>query len=158
MILENDNNQYLTSSCCIFRPSPSLKHKQIPTDDTVNDQRSDEFSSGSLAGSINSGSSGFGSLPKKRTPLPSGKYQRHLRHINLQLFFDFLRTCHRPNPLRIGPHGDGDDTLRTAGERTTRRHPLPGAAGRVYGYGCDPGTRTQPEFVKHQSNVQSVGL
>ncbi|XP_019763948.2 protein FAM102A isoform X2 [Dendroctonus ponderosae] len=52
-------------------PSPSLKHKQIPMDETANDQRSDEFSSGSLAGSINSGSSGFGSLPKKRTPLPA---------------------------------------------------------------------------------------
>lgn len=54
------------------RPSPSLKHKQIPMEETSNDQRSDEFSSGSLAGSINSGSSGFGSLPKKRTPLPAG--------------------------------------------------------------------------------------
>ncbi|XP_050293145.1 uncharacterized protein LOC126733787 isoform X2 [Anthonomus grandis grandis] len=52
-------------------PSPSLKHKSIPKEDTATDQRSDEFSSGSLAGSINSGSSGFGSLPKKRTPLPA---------------------------------------------------------------------------------------
>ncbi|KAL1506234.1 hypothetical protein ABEB36_005631 [Hypothenemus hampei] len=52
-------------------PSPSLKHKQTALDDPSADQRSDEFSSGSLAGSINSGSSGFGSLPKKRAPLPA---------------------------------------------------------------------------------------
>ncbi|XP_076258421.1 uncharacterized protein LOC143195290 [Rhynchophorus ferrugineus] len=50
-------------------PSPSLKHKQTLMDDAAADQRSDEFSSGSLAGSINSGSSGFGSLPKKRPQL-----------------------------------------------------------------------------------------
>lgn len=52
-------------------PSPSLKHKQVTADDTANEQRSDEFSSGSLAGSIASGSSGFGSLPKKRPALLS---------------------------------------------------------------------------------------
>lgn len=52
-------------------PSPSLKHKQTLMEDATTDQRSDEFSSGSLAGSINSGSSGFGSLPKKRPPLMS---------------------------------------------------------------------------------------
>lgn len=52
-----------------FRPSPSLKHKQVNADDASNEQRSDEFSSGSLAGSIASGSSGFGSLPKKRPAL-----------------------------------------------------------------------------------------
>ncbi|XP_018578626.1 uncharacterized protein LOC108916712 isoform X2 [Anoplophora glabripennis] len=50
-------------------PSPSLKHKQVNADDASNEQRSDEFSSGSLAGSIASGSSGFGSLPKKRPAL-----------------------------------------------------------------------------------------
>ncbi|CAH1134971.1 unnamed protein product [Ceutorhynchus assimilis] len=62
----------MISGDIVFKaPCPSLKHKQIPMDETSNDQRSDEFSSGSLAGSINSGSSGFGSLPKKRTPLPS---------------------------------------------------------------------------------------
>ncbi|XP_060526209.1 uncharacterized protein LOC132701918 isoform X2 [Cylas formicarius] len=54
-------------------PSPSLKHKQITIDDAISDQRSDEFSSGSLAGSIASGSSGFGSLPKKRPPLLSSE-------------------------------------------------------------------------------------
>ncbi|XP_066252820.1 uncharacterized protein [Euwallacea similis] len=61
-------------------PSPSLKHKQIAMEDTTTDQRSDEYSSGSLAGSINSGSSGFGSLPKKRTPLPTElvKGQSHM--------------------------------------------------------------------------------
>ncbi|KAG5885708.1 hypothetical protein JTB14_037728 [Gonioctena quinquepunctata] len=50
-------------------PSPSLKHKQINVEDANIEQRSDDFSSGSLGGSIASGSSGFGSLPKKRTPL-----------------------------------------------------------------------------------------
>ncbi|KAJ8921443.1 hypothetical protein NQ315_003061 [Exocentrus adspersus] len=50
-------------------PSPSLKHKQVNADEASNEQRSDEFSSGSLAGSIASGSSGFGSLPKKRPAL-----------------------------------------------------------------------------------------
>lgn len=57
-----------------FRPSPSLKHKKVNAEDASNEQRSDEFSSGSLAGSIASGSSGFGSLPKKRPALlASGK-------------------------------------------------------------------------------------
>ncbi|XP_049821107.1 uncharacterized protein LOC109600672 isoform X2 [Aethina tumida] len=50
-------------------PSPSLKHKQIIAEDTTADNRNEEFTSGSLAGSIASGSSGFGSLPKKRPQL-----------------------------------------------------------------------------------------
>ncbi|XP_074039222.1 uncharacterized protein isoform X1 [Leptinotarsa decemlineata] len=52
-------------------PSPSLKQKQMNIEDVNNEQRSDDFSSGSLGGSIASGSSGFGSLPKKRAPLLS---------------------------------------------------------------------------------------
>ncbi|CAG9836942.1 unnamed protein product [Diabrotica balteata] len=40
-------------------PSPSLKHKPVNVEETGPEQRSDEFSSGSLAGSIASGSSGF---------------------------------------------------------------------------------------------------
>lgn len=51
------------------RPSPSLKHKQVPSDEVQPENRSEEFSGGSLAGSIASGSSGFGSLPKKRPAL-----------------------------------------------------------------------------------------
>nr|CAD7589652.1 unnamed protein product [Timema genevievae] len=51
------------------RPSPSLKHKQVAAQDEGVDRRCDDFSSGSIAGSIASGSSGFGSLPKKRPAL-----------------------------------------------------------------------------------------
>nr|CAI5851052.1 unnamed protein product [Callosobruchus analis] len=62
----------MVSGDILFKaPSPSLKHKQINVDEGGNEQRSDEFSSGSLAGSIASGSSGFGSLPKKRPALLS---------------------------------------------------------------------------------------
>ncbi|KDR18023.1 protein FAM102A isoform X5 [Zootermopsis nevadensis] len=49
-------------------PSPSSKHKQVVAQEEGPECR-DEFSSGSLAGSLASGSSGFGSLPKKRPPL-----------------------------------------------------------------------------------------
>ncbi|KAJ8971920.1 hypothetical protein NQ317_008704 [Molorchus minor] len=63
----------MISGDIVFKaPSPDLsKHKQLMADDTGNEQKSDEFSSGSLAGSIASGSSGFGSLPKKRPALLS---------------------------------------------------------------------------------------
>lgn len=54
-------------------PSPSLKHKQVNVEETNKEQRPDEFSGGSLAGSIASGSSGFGSLPKKRPALLSSE-------------------------------------------------------------------------------------
>ncbi|KAK7867221.1 hypothetical protein R5R35_008398 [Gryllus longicercus] len=50
-------------------PSPSLKHKTVAPASDETTERRDDFSSGSLAGSIASGSSGFGSLPKKRPPL-----------------------------------------------------------------------------------------
>ncbi|XP_031352641.1 protein FAM102B isoform X3 [Photinus pyralis] len=51
-------------------PSPSLKHKPVATEDSSTDSRPlDDYSSGSLAGSIASASSGFGSLPKKRPAL-----------------------------------------------------------------------------------------
>lgn len=49
-------------------PSPSSKHKQVAVQEDGPECR-DEFSSGSLAGSLASGSSGFGSLSKKRGPL-----------------------------------------------------------------------------------------
>ncbi|XP_069695365.1 uncharacterized protein [Periplaneta americana] len=49
-------------------PSPSSKHKQVAAQEEGPECR-DEFSSGSLAGSLASGSSGFGSLPKKRPAL-----------------------------------------------------------------------------------------
>lgn len=60
-----------------------------------NEQRQDEFSSGSLAGSIASGSSGFGSLPKKRPALLSSgesnnNRQSCLKSIN-RLFIIFNR-------------------------------------------------------------------
>ncbi|CAH1155224.1 unnamed protein product [Phaedon cochleariae] len=62
----------MTSGDVLFKaPSPSLTHKQVKVEDSSNDPRSDEVSSGSLAGSIASGSSGFGSLPKKRPALLS---------------------------------------------------------------------------------------
>ncbi|XP_043795384.1 protein FAM102B isoform X1 [Apis laboriosa] len=68
-------------------PSPSLKQTQlavpgvpgvsgVTTDETVSERctnREDFVSSGSLAGSIASASSGFGSLPKKRPPLFSSE-------------------------------------------------------------------------------------
>ncbi|XP_012349124.1 protein FAM102B isoform X3 [Apis florea] len=68
-------------------PSPSLKQTQltvpgvpgvsgVTTDETVSERctnREDFVSSGSLAGSIASTSSGFGSLPKKRPPLFSSE-------------------------------------------------------------------------------------
>ncbi|XP_018334513.1 protein FAM102B isoform X3 [Agrilus planipennis] len=51
-------------------PSPSLKHKPVTSEECLPDPvLPDEFSAGSLAGSIASASSGFGSLPKKRPPL-----------------------------------------------------------------------------------------
>ncbi|KAK5649557.1 hypothetical protein RI129_000586 [Pyrocoelia pectoralis] len=51
-------------------PSPSLKHKPVATEDSSTEPRPlDDYSSGSLAGSIASASSGFGSLPKKRPAL-----------------------------------------------------------------------------------------
>ncbi|CAH0553323.1 unnamed protein product [Brassicogethes aeneus] len=49
-------------------PSSSLKHKQI-IENTSTEPGSEEFSGGSLTGSTVSGSSGFGSLPKKRPQL-----------------------------------------------------------------------------------------
>jgi hypothetical protein len=53
-------------------PSPSSKHKQVAVQEEGSECR-DEFSSGSIAGSLASGSSGFGSLSKKRAPVfPSG--------------------------------------------------------------------------------------
>ncbi|CAD1475472.1 unnamed protein product [Heterotrigona itama] len=69
------------------RPSPSLKQTQlavpgvpgvsgVTTDETVSERctnREDYVSSGSLAGSIASASSGFGSLPKKRPALFSSE-------------------------------------------------------------------------------------
>jgi hypothetical protein len=55
----------------VHRPSPSLKHKSIASEDTTAESRTDEFSSESLGGSIASASSGFGSLPKKRPALLS---------------------------------------------------------------------------------------
>ncbi|PSN55234.1 hypothetical protein C0J52_19872 [Blattella germanica] len=48
-------------------PSPSSKHKQVAAQEEGTECR--DFSSGSIAGSIASGSSGFGSLPKKRPAL-----------------------------------------------------------------------------------------
>lgn len=56
-------------------PSPSLKHKPVATEDPVAETRPlDDYSTSSLAGSIASASSGFGSLPKKRPALlSSGK-------------------------------------------------------------------------------------
>jgi len=53
-------------------PSPSSKHKQVAVQEDGPECR-DEFSSGSLAGSLASGSSGFGSLSKKRGPLFSSE-------------------------------------------------------------------------------------
>lgn len=60
-------------------PSPSLKHKSVPSEDAAvvvlepsGGGTSDEYNnSSSTAGSIASGSSGFGSLPKKRSALLS---------------------------------------------------------------------------------------
>lgn len=67
-----------------FRPSPSLKQTQLavpgvpggpgalPAEAAAAERptmREDHVSSGSLAGSIASASSGFGSLPKKRPAL-----------------------------------------------------------------------------------------
>lgn len=74
---------YLYEIIKFYRPSPSLKQTQlavpgvpgvsgVTTDETVSERctnREDFVSSGSLAGSIASASSGFGSLPKKRPPL-----------------------------------------------------------------------------------------
>ena len=73
----------------IFRPSPSLKQTQLAvpgvpgvpgvTTDEVSSadrcsNREDYVSTGSLAGSIASASSGFGSLPKKRPGLFTSGY------------------------------------------------------------------------------------
>lgn len=65
-------NFCLSLSLSVSSPSPSSKHKQVAVQEEGPECR-DEFSSGSLAGSLASGSSGFGSLSKKRGPLfPSG--------------------------------------------------------------------------------------
>lgn len=69
-----------TSNCFYFSPSPSLKHKTITSDDQVPEKGPEEYSGGSLAGSMTSGSSGFGSLPKKRPALlTSGKLSTNFR-------------------------------------------------------------------------------
>lgn len=48
-----------------FRPCSSVKSDKGSLDDSNSDPRIDDYSSESLSGSIASGSSGFGSLPKK---------------------------------------------------------------------------------------------
>lgn len=53
-------------------PSPSLKHKPVAVQEEGSERR-DDYSSGSVAGSVASGSSGFGSLPKKRPALFSSE-------------------------------------------------------------------------------------
>ncbi|XP_049806146.1 protein FAM102A isoform X1 [Schistocerca nitens] len=53
-------------------PSPSLKHKPVVVQEEGSERR-DDYSSGSVAGSVASGSSGFGSLPKKRPALFSSE-------------------------------------------------------------------------------------
>ncbi|KYB29420.1 Protein FAM102A-like Protein [Tribolium castaneum] len=65
---------HMLSGDILFKvPSPSLKHKSIASEDPATESRTDEFSSESLGGSIASGSSGFGSLPKKRPALLSSE-------------------------------------------------------------------------------------
>ncbi|KAL3279095.1 hypothetical protein HHI36_016609, partial [Cryptolaemus montrouzieri] len=54
-------------------PSPSLRPKSTTAEEPPPEQRTEEYSGGSLAGSIASGSSGFGSLPKKRPALLSSE-------------------------------------------------------------------------------------
>ncbi|XP_022909177.2 EEIG family member 2 isoform X2 [Onthophagus taurus] len=62
---------HMLSGDILFKvPSPAPKHKQIGNEDNNADTRTlDDFSSSSLGGSTASGSSGFGSLPKKRPQL-----------------------------------------------------------------------------------------
>lgn len=60
----------------------------MANDEIQPEQRPDEFSGGSLAGSIASGSSGFGSLPKKRPALlSSGWYFSKLSFFQLELIY-----------------------------------------------------------------------
>jgi hypothetical protein len=68
-------------------PSPSSKQKQVTVQEEGPECR-DEFSSGSLAGSLASGSSGFGSLSKKRAPIfPAGVLYNNLDILPSALFF-----------------------------------------------------------------------
>ncbi|XP_063216253.1 early estrogen-induced gene 1 protein isoform X3 [Bacillus rossius redtenbacheri] len=62
---------HMLSGDILFKvPSPSLKHKQMAQEEGSGaDRHCDDLSSGSVAGSIASGSSGFGSLTKKRPAL-----------------------------------------------------------------------------------------
>ncbi|KAK9878823.1 hypothetical protein WA026_003658, partial [Henosepilachna vigintioctopunctata] len=46
-------------------PSPSPRPKSATAEEPPSDQRTEDYSGGSLGGSIASGSSGFGSLPKR---------------------------------------------------------------------------------------------
>ena len=84
VVLSNHKNE-------ISRPSPSLKQTQlavpgnpggpaIPVDDVqgADRNREDHVSTGSLAGSIASASSGFGSLPKKRPTIFSSGNSQYL--------------------------------------------------------------------------------
>lgn len=95
---------------CNYRPSPSLKQTQLAvpgvpgipgvTADEVSSadrcsNREDYVSTGSLAGSIASASSGFGSLPKKRPALFSSghlsiSFFSFVNYIFLSIFFSFL--------------------------------------------------------------------
>lgn len=74
-----------------------MKHKPVASEESAavsTETRNEEYSSGSLAGSIASGSSGFGSLTKKRTALlSSGKIHRK---ILFRKILDFCRLGHRP--------------------------------------------------------------
>ncbi|XP_045469238.1 uncharacterized protein LOC123676930 isoform X2 [Harmonia axyridis] len=54
-------------------PSPSLRPKSAAAEEPPSEQRTDDYSGGSHGGSIASGSSGFGSLPKKRPNLLSSE-------------------------------------------------------------------------------------
>uniref|UniRef100_A0A1B6E8F3 C2 NT-type domain-containing protein n=1 Tax=Clastoptera arizonana TaxID=38151 RepID=A0A1B6E8F3_9HEMI len=68
MLRLNINMNMLAGDVLFKVPSPSLKHKQIivsSAPDENTDRARDDYSSGSIA----SGSSGFGSLPKKRPAL-----------------------------------------------------------------------------------------
>lgn len=76
----------------VYSPSPSLKHKSVAVENPATETRPDEFSSGSLGGSIASGSSGFGSLPKKRPPLlTSGREIGFSSLSQLIVLFVFLK-------------------------------------------------------------------
>ncbi|XP_044761345.1 uncharacterized protein LOC123318709 isoform X2 [Coccinella septempunctata] len=54
-------------------PSPSLRPKSAAAEEPPQEQRTEDYSGGSHGGSIASGSSGFGSLPKKRPALLSSE-------------------------------------------------------------------------------------